>query len=58
MVTKEMKIKLGLAKSETANEREIAKQGGSPYKRMVKKLPHKAGFVVPPQYEPLPCTMG
>lgn len=56
--TKECRKKLGLAKSRAANEREITKQQQSPYKRMVKKLPHKKGFVTPPHLEPSKCTRG
>ena len=57
-VSKSMREKLGLAKSIAANNREITKQSGSPYMRMVKKLPHKKGFVTPMQYEPSSCTRG
>lgn len=51
-VSAEMREKIGLMKSRAANEREITKQNKSPYKRMVKKLPHKIGFITPPHYEP------
>jgi len=57
-VSKEMRQKLGMFKSIAANNREIEKQNHSPYKRMVKKLPHKKGFVTPPHLEPSRCTRG
>jgi hypothetical protein len=56
--TKEYREKLGRLKGVAANEREIDKQQKSPYKRMVKKLPHKKGFVAPPHLEPSKCTRG
>jgi len=57
-VTKEQRFKIGLLKSNAANEREITKQQGSPYKRYVKKLRLSKELVPTPYYEPSACTRG